>query len=174
MSKQSKKKIWMTAVWTAAIAIVALAAIAGSSHVRAHRVAGTTTHTQATAPQRSRVRANLDALPLAFEANHGQTDPQVKYIARSTGYQLLLTSSKAILALPGVLDVSLGMTLGILGAANRLRTEAGRAAVFRPVLASIQGRHVRTGAGLLELGEESLLVKFEPDEALMKGVTGVS
>jgi len=101
VSKQSKKKIWMPAVWTSAIAILALAAIAASSHVRAHRVAGTTTHTQATAPQRSRVRANLDALPLAFEANQGQTDPQVKYIARSTGYQLLLTSSKAILALPG-------------------------------------------------------------------------
>src|SRR5438445_11898698 len=55
----------------------------------------------------------------------------------------------AVLALPGVLDVSLGMTLDILGACNRLRTETGQAPVFRPVLTSMQGSQVRTGAGLL-------------------------
>jgi transcriptional regulator GlxA family with amidase domain len=55
----------------------------------------------------------------------------------------------AVLALPGVLDVSLGMTLDILGACNRLRTEAGQDPVFRPVLTSMLGSQVRTGAGLL-------------------------
>src|SRR2546425_3400183 len=55
----------------------------------------------------------------------------------------------AVLALPGVLDTSLGMTLDILGTANRLRTLAGRGAVFRPVLTSMQGSRVRSGAGLM-------------------------
>jgi hypothetical protein len=50
---------------------------------------------------RARVRANYAALPLAFEANQGQTDPQVKYMARGNGYKLFLTSSKAILSLSG-------------------------------------------------------------------------
>ena len=55
----------------------------------------------------------------------------------------------AVLALPSVLDTSLGMTLDILGAANRLRTLAGQSPVFRPVLTSMQGSQVRSGAGLM-------------------------
>jgi len=31
---------------------------------------------------RSRVQAKYAALPLAFEQNQGQTDPQVRYMAR--------------------------------------------------------------------------------------------
>jgi len=53
------------------------------------------------AEQRGRVHASLDVLPLAFEANQGQTDPEVKYMARGNGYQLYLTSSQAILKLVG-------------------------------------------------------------------------
>jgi hypothetical protein len=45
---------------------------------------------------RERLQATFSALPLAFEQNHGQTDPQVKYMARAEGYKLYLTSSQAI------------------------------------------------------------------------------
>ncbi len=38
-------------------------------------------------------------LPLAFDANQGQTDPQVKYVARGNGYSLFLTSNKAVLSM---------------------------------------------------------------------------
>ncbi len=38
-------------------------------------------------------------LPLAFEPNQGQTDPQVKYLARGNGYTLFLTSREAVLSL---------------------------------------------------------------------------
>jgi hypothetical protein len=38
-------------------------------------------------------------LPLSFEANQGQSDPQVKYLSRGTGYSLFLTSNEAVLAL---------------------------------------------------------------------------
>jgi len=38
-------------------------------------------------------------LPLSFEANHGQTDGQVKFLSRGSGYTLFLTSNEAVLAL---------------------------------------------------------------------------
>ena len=38
-------------------------------------------------------------LPLSFEANQGQVDARVKYLARGTGYTLFLTETEAVLAL---------------------------------------------------------------------------
>jgi hypothetical protein len=38
-------------------------------------------------------------LPMSFEANEGQTDPQAKFLSRGTGYSLFLTSTEAVLAL---------------------------------------------------------------------------
>ena len=46
-----------------------------------------------------RLRASYAALPLAFEQNVGQTDSEVKYMARGSGYNLFLTSSEAIFKL---------------------------------------------------------------------------
>jgi len=45
------------------------------------------------------VAANYGKLPLSFEANHGQTDPQVKFLSRGHGYSLFLTGDEAVLAL---------------------------------------------------------------------------
>src|ERR1051326_665165 len=39
-------------------------------------------------------------LPLSFELNQGQTDKQVKFISRSSSYDLYLTSTEAVLVLP--------------------------------------------------------------------------
>src|SRR6266550_2224627 len=50
------------------------------------------------ATHRSR-QINFSSLPLAFEPNFGQTDPQVKYLARGKGYNLFLTSNEAVLSL---------------------------------------------------------------------------
>src|SRR5438034_655315 len=44
-------------------------------------------------------QVNFSSLPVAFEPNLGQTDPQVKYLARGNGYTLFLTSSEAVLSL---------------------------------------------------------------------------
>jgi hypothetical protein len=38
-------------------------------------------------------------LPLTFESNQGQTDPQVKYLSRGPGYSLFLTPNEAVLSL---------------------------------------------------------------------------
>jgi hypothetical protein len=48
---------------------------------------------------RERLQATFATLPLAFEQNQGQTDRQVKYMARGNGYKLYLTSSEAIFTL---------------------------------------------------------------------------
>ena len=47
---------------------------------------------------RARLQATFAALPLAFEQNQGQTDPQVKYMARANGYTLFLTNHDAVFA----------------------------------------------------------------------------
>ena len=39
------------------------------------------------------------ALPLSFEANHGQTDPSVSFLSRGKGYALFLTGREAVLTL---------------------------------------------------------------------------
>ena len=41
----------------------------------------------------------LGKVPLAFEANAGQTDPQVKYFARGNGYTAFLAANEVVLAL---------------------------------------------------------------------------
>ena len=48
---------------------------------------------------RARVNATYGRLPLYFEANQGQTDPQVKFLARGGGQTLFLTPTEAVLVL---------------------------------------------------------------------------
>jgi hypothetical protein len=54
----------------------------------------------ALAPNPLSVHADFGRLPLGFEPNQGQTDPQVKFLARGPGYGLFLTSDRAVLSLP--------------------------------------------------------------------------
>lgn len=43
--------------------------------------------------------AHAASLPLAFEANQGQTDPRVRFLARAAGYTLFLTATETVLSL---------------------------------------------------------------------------
>ena len=43
--------------------------------------------------------ANYGALPLAFEANRGQTDASVRFVTHGDGYSLFLTDAAAVLAM---------------------------------------------------------------------------
>lgn len=57
------------------------------------------------ADELTRLRANeaYGKLPLSFELNQGQTDTQVKFLSRGSGYSLFLTSNEAVLSmLPNV------------------------------------------------------------------------
>src|SRR5438876_4862150 len=59
------------------------------------------TRTSTTIPQatKQQVLVAYGKLPLIFEANQGQTEPQVKFLSRGRGYTLFLTSTEAVLAL---------------------------------------------------------------------------
>ena len=50
-------------------------------------------------PAHATPSADYGKLPLSFEANQGQSDPQVKFLARGNGYSLFLTDSAAVLTL---------------------------------------------------------------------------
>jgi len=45
------------------------------------------------------VQAAYGKLPLHFEANQGQSNEQVQFLARGSGYTLFLTATEAVLAL---------------------------------------------------------------------------
>ena len=45
------------------------------------------------------MQAAYGQLPLSFEANEGQSDAQVQFLARGHGYSLFLTSTEAVLTL---------------------------------------------------------------------------
>src|ERR1700751_2917573 len=45
----------------------------------------------------SRAQASYEQLPLTFEANWGQTDARVKFLARGSGYTVFLTAGKMVL-----------------------------------------------------------------------------
>src|SRR5262245_35797420 len=51
------------------------------------------------AAEPSRLAGRYGRLPLAFEANRGQTDPQVKFLSRGQGHTLFLRSTDAVLVL---------------------------------------------------------------------------
>jgi Beta-propeller repeat len=51
---------------------------------------------------KARAAASYAQLPLSFEANVGQSDAEVDYLARGEGYRLFLTPSEAVLALQPV------------------------------------------------------------------------
>lgn len=54
---------------------------------------------QPTSPTQPEVLKTYAKLPMSFEANQGQSDPKVKFLARGSGYTLFLTDTEAVLAL---------------------------------------------------------------------------
>src|SRR5438034_4880231 len=50
-------------------------------------------------PDSPRIIEGYGKLPLAFEANQGQSDPQVKFLSRGAGYSLFLTADAAVLSI---------------------------------------------------------------------------
>ncbi len=122
MSKPSHPRRFVPARWSAALALLAILAIAVAGGLRtpsrttgirlaaaAPRVRPALSAEQsaktsasevgASKIRASRLRASLTTLPLAFEANQGQTDPQAKYMARGNGYTVFLTATDTVFAL---------------------------------------------------------------------------
>jgi hypothetical protein len=57
--------------------------------------------TEVRAAARVRVQASYGKLPLAFDKNLGQTDPEVRFVARSRGGTAFVTASGGVFALAG-------------------------------------------------------------------------
>src|SRR5881628_4063484 len=76
--------------------MILLLALALASCAPAPATRTSTEIPQATKPQ---VLAAYGKLPLSFEANDGQADPQVKFLSRGSGYTLFLTSTETVLIL---------------------------------------------------------------------------
>jgi hypothetical protein len=53
------------------------------------------------APTRAPAKGVYGKLPLTFEPNRGQSDPQVKFLSRGIGHNIFLTPSEAVLSLKG-------------------------------------------------------------------------
>src|SRR5258706_10263390 len=83
------------------LCLILAAAVPLSAQSRPHpRVAGSSAAISTTSPRvQSRVLETYGRLPLAFEANQGQADPQVKFVSRGAGYNLFLTPTEAVLTL---------------------------------------------------------------------------
>ena len=64
-----------------------------------HTAASIQPATALSAAQKQDLTRAYGALPLAFEANQGQTAPEVRYLAHGQGYQLFLTNQEAVLTL---------------------------------------------------------------------------
>ncbi len=54
-------------------------------------------------------QAAMARLPLRFEANQGQFDPSVRYLARANGYDLLLTAGGPVFSITGSSPVALSL-----------------------------------------------------------------
>ncbi len=55
--------------------------------------------TPLSAAQKEDMTRAYGTLPLGFEANQGQTAPEVRYLAHGQGYQVFLTNQEAVLTL---------------------------------------------------------------------------
>ena len=118
--------IWKPAIVVVAIAAVAIAIAAGANtfFIRAqgaHRVATSGQPATVNAEQQGRIRASMNALPLGFEANQGQTDQQVKYTARGNGYAVFLTEKETVFALTSG-QPSSKVSRGSLGAKSQTQS----------------------------------------------------
>ena len=90
-------------VWTTGLGLALL--LVGMSVASSHK--GTASNGKSSLVQASskltqaNVKESVGKLPLAFEQNQGQTDPQVKYVARASGYTAFLTENETVLSIKG-------------------------------------------------------------------------
>ena len=129
------------------------------------------------------VAAQYGKLPLSFEANQGQTDPQVRFLSRGQGYSLFLTDKAAVLSLTQAKQRSKAfeatpaknavVRMELAGAANGLQVDgadplAGRKNYFLgsdpakwhtnvPTFSKVQYTGVYPGVDLLYYGNQRQL-----------------
>jgi hypothetical protein len=152
----------MSAGWVfssiVALAAVAAIGVAGSASLRTHSASASAHPAAAAATQspalsaRGRVQASLATLPLAFEANQGQTDPQVKYMARGNGYTVFLTANETVFAMQASSQASTARTASkhevLRGKTTRVATKDKSAAIHMRVVGGNARAEITAGSQL--------------------------
>ena len=116
---------------------------------------------QGNPPSSARAIGGYGNLPLSFEANQGQSDPQVKFVSRGVGYSLFLTSDEAVLAL----REGSGQEPGLPGAKSRTspeKTAREKSAVLRIRLLGATARTEVTGQDELP-GKSNYFIGNDPE-----------
>ena len=88
----------ITILGAVSLAVLAVS-IAGVVPEITIEAATTTKDQKPDASTRARVAQEFGKLPMRFEANTGQSDRNVKFLSRGSGYTLFLTSNEAVLSL---------------------------------------------------------------------------
>src|SRR5438128_871140 len=135
--------------------MVLLLALALASCAPASAAHPSTESPQATKPQ---VLAAYGKLPLSFEANQGQTEPQVKFLSRGSGYTLFLTSTEAVLMLT---KTDAHAKHRIPGEARLVEPEKGAGTVLRMKLLGANPAPAVAGVGELP-GKSNYFVGNDP------------
>jgi len=120
--------------------------VATGEHVRPH------------APSIPSWRATSTALPLFFEANKGQTDSRVRFLARSAGYTLFLTPTETVLV---EASTQIGERHGLNGGFPEINSAAG--AVVRMQLVGANATPSMTGLEELP-GKVNYLIGRDPTQ----------
>jgi hypothetical protein len=85
----------------------------------------------------SALRESYGQIPLSFEANMGQTDAQVQFLARGSGYALFLTPGEAVFSLHRPAGPEAG---GAAGTVLRMQVVGGNADAPAASLGELVGR----------------------------------
>jgi uncharacterized repeat protein (TIGR01451 family) len=97
---RTKKSLLATALLASSTVVLSFSAgVPAAAQVAVPLSTGALSAPTTPAPAGLKVASQSFSLPLFFEPNQGQTDPQVKFLSRGSGYGLFLTSDEAVLEL---------------------------------------------------------------------------
>jgi hypothetical protein len=112
LSKQVKDRFGSRSVWITGISLLVVvgAVCIFARPAKSHFTAPVAHPAEMSSPlngrlstaspvEQAHITSSFGNVPLSFEPNLGQSDPQVKFTARGNGYQLFLTPEKAVISL---------------------------------------------------------------------------
>jgi uncharacterized repeat protein (TIGR01451 family) len=89
--------------------------VASGNHSSQSSILASTSSSTSVA-RRQQIQVAYSHLPLIFEANQGQTDPKVKFLARGSGYGLFLTADEAVLKIRSSATDVFAVSMALAGA----------------------------------------------------------
>jgi YD repeat-containing protein len=107
LTDNSHDQNWALANWDTNNGLVEWSTGTGTTHQPSSSYSGSSSQVKADSLKqesldekaRAQIEESYGKLPLRFEANAGQTDSQVKFLSRGSGYSLFLTPTESVLAL---------------------------------------------------------------------------